>query len=193
MFTPLKWALPWSAPPTVPGVPAQASRPARPCPTSQRTRPLMVSPAPARTPVAVLAADRAIADEHDDAADAAVADQHVRAAAERRDAQARLAGHADDGDQLVLAPRLDQQVGGAADLERRERRERRVDGHAARPEACLELGGARLERGRGHRVIVGHGVTDATPAVDRDTPLTCRDRRARRAACRGRRRSRRST
>ena len=67
------------------------------------------------------------------------------------------------GDQLVLAARLDQQVGGAADLERRERRERRVDGHAARPEACLELGGARLERGRGHRVIVGHGVTDATP------------------------------
>ena len=39
----------------------------------------------------------------------------------------------DDRDQLVLAARLDQQVGGAADLERRERRERRVDGHTAGP------------------------------------------------------------
>ena len=152
MFTPLKWALPWSAPPTVPGVPAQASRPARPCPTSQRTRPLMVSPAPARTPVASSRATRAIADEHDDAADAAVADEHVRAAAERRDARRRARGRlrtmATSSSSLrastsrSAAPPTLNVVSGASGAST-------VD--AAGAEACLELGGARLERGRGHR------------------------------------------
>ena len=48
IIRPWKWALPWMAPPTVPGVPAQASSPDRPCPTVHLTKPLIVSPAPAR-------------------------------------------------------------------------------------------------------------------------------------------------
>ena len=46
---PAKCALPKTAPPTVPGVPAHASRPAQPCLIVQRTRPLIVTAASART------------------------------------------------------------------------------------------------------------------------------------------------
>ena len=46
---PWKCALPQMAPPTVPGVPAHASRPARPRPASHRTSPLIVTPASTRT------------------------------------------------------------------------------------------------------------------------------------------------
>ena len=50
---PPKCALPKMAPPTVPGVPAHASRPAAPCVIVQRTRPLIVTAASARTLVVV--------------------------------------------------------------------------------------------------------------------------------------------
>ncbi len=51
MLRPCQCALPKIAPPTVPGVPAQASRAASPRPIVHRTRPLMVTPASARTVV----------------------------------------------------------------------------------------------------------------------------------------------
>jgi hypothetical protein len=72
---------------------------------------LIVRPAAGADAPCVLARDAAIADQHDDAADAAVADQHVRAAAERRDGRPARA-RATTATQLVLAARLDQQIGG---------------------------------------------------------------------------------
>ena len=116
------------APPTVPGVPAQASSPARPWLIVQRTRPLIVTPASARTRSA-----------------ASLVDRRRRAGGRRgRGRRASAMSTFDPPPSIVTGtPRLrasssasherraargciEQPVGRPADLERRERRERRV-------------------------------------------------------------------
>ena len=82
---PPKCALPKIAPPTVPGVPAQASRPASPWLIVQRTRPLIVTAASARiTRPSSMRRHVAAARPDHEPANAGVGDQHVRAAAEHR-------------------------------------------------------------------------------------------------------------
>ena len=88
MLRPRKCALPWMAPPTVPGVPAQASMPARPWPTVQRTRPLIVSPGAARTPCSSSCVDRRDRARARRRRERRCRDQHVRAAAEHVSAAA---------------------------------------------------------------------------------------------------------
>ena len=70
--------------PTVPGVPAHASRPAAPCMIVQRTRPLMVTAASARTLDGPSGCNRAAPRPNDEPANSRVGDEDVRTAAQER-------------------------------------------------------------------------------------------------------------
>ena len=125
-----------------------ADRARRPGPRLQSRAPVIDGPADQPVdghggirPNAVAAIERhlAAARTDDQPADAAIGHQHVRSTAQHRHRHAGRARQFERRHQLVAAPRLDQPFRRAADLERRERRQRHV-----RPQA---IGAERLLHG----------------------------------------------